>query len=210
MNRPRTRPVIGLDIDATLGDYHGHFLRFAEGWLGRKLDPDYDGRLPLARHMGVSKTTYRQIKLSYRMGGLKRSMPAWPWASDLTRTLRSWGVDVWLCTSRPYLSHDNIDSDTRHWVRRNRIACQGILWGEHKYRELARTVGRANVVGVLDDLPEMLEQAHSLGFPAVLAARATNRGAELRMNGYHLRAASPEETLAVFEALLVEWKAKTS
>lgn len=204
MNRPRTRPVFGLDIDGTMGDYYGHFLRFAEGWLGKKVDMNYDLRLPMARHLGVSKQTYRQCKLAYRMGGLKRSVPALPWASGLTHRLRSWGADVYICTTRPYLSHDNIDSDTRHWLRRNRMACKGVIWGEHKYRELARTVGRANVVGVLDDLPEMCAQAESLGIPAVLAVREHNTRAE--WGG--LRACNEEETLAVLKALLTDWRQK--
>lgn len=201
---PLTRPVFGLDIDGTLGDYYGHFLRFAEGWLGKPVDMAYDLRLPMYRHLGVSKATYRQCKLAYRMGGLKRSVPALPWASDLTRTLRSWGADVYICTTRPYLSHDNIDSDTRHWLRRNRFACKGVIWGEHKYRELARTVGRANVVGVLDDLPEMCAQAESLGIPAVLAVRDHNH----RAAWGGPRAATEEETLAVLKVLLTDWRQK--
>lgn len=198
-----TRPVFGLDIDGTLGDYYGHFFRFAEGWLGKPVDPDYDGRLPMYRHLGVGKQTYRQCKLSYRMGGLKRSMPALPWAADLTRTLRSWGADVWVCTSRPYLSHDNIDSDTRHWLRRNRFACQGIIWGEHKYRELARTAGRNRVVAVLDDLPEMCEQAASLGVWPVLALRDHNRHHAARFDSV---AETEEETLMALKVRLEIWK----
>lgn len=203
MNRPRTRPVFGLDIDNTLGDYNGHFLRFAEGWLGKPVDMNYDLRLPMYRHLGVSKQTYRQCKLAYRMGGLKRSMPAWPWASDLTRTLRSWGADVYMCTTRPYLSHDNIDSDTRHWLRRNRMACKGVIWGEHKYRELARTVGRNNVVAVLDDLPEMCEQAASLGIWPVFALRQHNRHHAARFDSV---AETEEETLLALKVRLEIWR----
>lgn len=220
------RPVFGIDIDGTLGDYHPHFLRFAEGWVGvhnwpgskaaraelaregRSRDVrafssgDYYGECSLAEFMGVSKATYRQCKLAYRMGGLKRSMPALPWASDLTHTLRSWGADVFICTSRPYLSHDNIDSDTRHWLRRNRIACQGVIWGEHKYRELARTVGKERVVAVLDDLPEMCEQAASLGIHPVLALRPHNWH---HATGFDV-AASHEETLLALKVRLEIWR----
>jgi len=169
------RPVFGLDLDGTMGDFYPHFLNFAEGWLGKPVDREYDIRLPLFQHLHVSKQTYRQCKLAYRMGGMKRSMPAFPWAADLTRTLRSWGTDVWVCTTRPYLSHDNIDGDTRHWLRRNGIQCQGIVWGEHKYRDLARTLGKERVVTVLDDLPEMLVQAgKALDVWPVMAVRPHN------------------------------------
>ena len=159
------KPIVALDIDGTLGDYHGHFLRFAEGWIGRPMPSpsDINPGLPLTKHMGVSKSTYRQCKLAYRQGGLKRSMPVYPGASELSRNLRKAGAEVWICTTRPYLRLDNIDPDTRHWLRRNKIQYDAVLWGEHKYRDLVKSVGIGRVVAVLDDLPEMAEQAASLG-----------------------------------------------
>lgn len=198
----RTTPVFGLDIDGTLAYYHLHFLRFAREWLGKPVEMYYDGTVPLYRHLHVSKTTYRQIKLAYRMGGLKRSMPPIPWAASLTRTLRSWGAEVWVCTSRPYLSHDNIDSDTRHWLRRNGFACQGIIWGEHKYRELARTVSSDRVVTVLDDLPEMCDQAHSLRIEPVLALRDHNR----HHGTTYETAETEQQTVEALKARLAIWR----
>lgn len=200
------RPVFGLDIDGTLGEYHQHFLQFAEGWLGKEVDRDYDISIPLHKHLRVSKATHRQIKLSYRMGGLKRSMPVYPWAADLTRTLRSWGADVWLCTTRPYLSHDNIDSDTRTWVRRNGIVCQGVIWGEHKYRDLARTLGKERIVATVDDLPELCQQSESLGLNAVLAVRDHNLKTAQSVMGIFECAATGEDLLTSFKSHLEEWR----
>lgn len=200
------RPVFGLDIDGTLGDYHGHFLRFAEAWLGKEMDMNYQDNISLYRHMHVSKQTYRHIKLAYRMGGQKRSMPAHPWASDLTHMLRSWGADVWLCTTRPYLSHDNIDSDTRHWLRRNRIACNGVIWGERKYYELARTVGKKRIVTTLDDMQEMCEQsAKALRVWPVFAIRPHNRES-WRGREWTYAAEGYEETVLQLKQLLTYWR----
>lgn len=160
------RPIFGIDIDGTLGVYHSHFINFAEAWLGRTLPPadGYTGG-SFAKYLGLSKATYRKIKLAYRRGGLKRSMPVVPGASDLTRSLRQRGAIVVLCTTRPYLSLENVDEDTRHWAKRNRIAHDYIIWGEHKYRELARFGGR--VVSVLEDEPALLRQAGELGLVAI-------------------------------------------
>lgn len=171
MSRPRfDAPVVALDIDGTLGDYHGHFTRFAEAWTGKKMpDPkDNTGGVPFHKHLGISKSTYRQCKLAYRQGGMKRSMPAYSGASQLTRHIRKKGAQVWICTTRPYLRLDNIDPDTRHWLRRNGIQYDNVLYGEHKYRDLRKSVGEGRVLFVVDDLPVMLEQAIGQGmFPMV-------------------------------------------
>lgn len=169
-------PVIGLDVDGTLGDYHGHFLRFAEGWLGREMpDPaTINPGLPLHKFMRTSKSTYRRIKLAYRNGGLKRSMPCYAGARDLTVALRKMGAEVWICTSRPYLQHGPIEPDTHHWLRRNGIQYDKVLWGEHKYRDLRRMCGD-RVVGVVEDLPLLADQARGLGMYVLLRDQPYNR-----------------------------------
>lgn len=154
------KPIVALDIDGTLGDYHGHFLNFAENWYGKPMPKaEENPGLPLYRFMRVSKATYRQCKLAYRQGGMKRSMPVYPGASKLTQYIRQRGAEVWICTTRPYLRLDNVDPDTRHWLRRNRIQYDGVLYGERKYRELAGIAGQ-RVIVVLDDLPEMIDAAY--------------------------------------------------
>jgi hypothetical protein len=168
-------PVIGLDLDGTLGDYHGHFLRFAEGWLGREMpDPaTINPGLPLHKFMKTSKTTYRRIKLAYREGGLKRSMPCYDGAREMTVHLREYGCEIWITTSRPYLAHGPIEGDTKHWLKRNGIQYDHVLWGENKYRTLRRVAGN-RVVAVLEDLPVMAEQAISVGIPVILRTQPYN------------------------------------
>lgn len=168
--------VAALDIDGTMGDYHGHFLRFASMWYGREMpDPSLNtGGVPLNEWMKTSKATYRQCKLAYRQGGMKRSMPVDPGASDLTHWLRRQGVEVWICTTRPYLRLDNIDPDTRHWLRRNKIQYDGVIYGENKYRQLVKNVGKDNIAFVFDDLPEMIMQARDLGLTRFIRSQPYN------------------------------------
>lgn len=167
------RPVFGLDIDGTLGDYYLHFLMFAQSWLGKQIESGYTGQIPLATWMGVSKSTYRQVKLAYRRGGLKRSMPAYSGASELTRSLRKRGAMIVLCTTRPYLQLENIEIDTVEWTRRNAIQYDSIISGERKYQDLAH-LGVGRIVAVLDDLPEMLRQAYEANLPAILRSQPHN------------------------------------
>jgi hypothetical protein len=159
------KPIVALDIDGTLGDFHTHFLNFASDWIGRPMPKpdDINPGLRLHKFMGVSLRTYRECKLAFRQGGLKRWMPCYYGASEMTRALRRAGSEVWICTTRPYLRLDSIDPDTREWLRRNKIRYDAILYGDDKYRELKRQAG-ARVAGILEDLPELWNEARSL-FP---------------------------------------------
>jgi hypothetical protein len=191
-----TDAVVGIDIDGTLGRYHEHFLGFAREWLGtgeywpgppslrseRTLamgpipwsDDAYDGSCKLYEYMGVSKARYRQCKLAYRRGGLKRSMRPYSGARELLVALRrrAWVV---VCTTRPYLSLDNIEPDTVEFLRRNRLPYDDLLMGEHKYRDLKKRYGD-QVAAVVDDEPALLAQARSLSppIPALFMSRPHN------------------------------------
>jgi len=163
------RPVVGLDIDGTLGDYHGHFLRFAAEWLGRAMPHprEINPGMPLSEFMGIPHEQYRTIKLAYRQGGLKRSMPAYDGARELTAALAAAGCRIWLCTTRPYNKLDNVDPDTREWLDRNSIRYHRVLWDDNeglgKYPELIRQVGLGSIVAVADDLVAQLRQARAEG-----------------------------------------------
>lgn len=214
------KPVVALDIDGTLVDYHAHFLRFAALYFGLDAEAPgylkYNAVVPLHSWLGVSKSSYRKCKLAYRRGEMKRSLPLLPpplpQAGELTKTLRRWGCDIWLCTTRPYLSHDAVDDATRHNLRRNGVVYQGLIWGEHKYRELVRTVGGNRVAAVLDDMPEMCRQAESLGLPTGFAFRPHNAvqyGAINSPGGAPWPAVEThEQTLAWLRERLDKWKAE--
>lgn len=202
-------PVIGLDIDGSLADYHRHFLTFASGWLGREMpEPTrINPGVPLYKFMGVSKATYRKIKLAYRQGGLKRSLPAYPGVDRLTRSLRGWGAEVVICTSRPYLQMGPVDPDTRHWLRRNRAQHDNLIWGERKYIDLVRLYGGERIVGILDDLPRMIEQAEGLGLTALMMNQPYNFRMHRPEDHVH-RVSTMLEAETIFYGLLEEWYAE--
>ena len=156
------RPIVAIDIDGTIGDYHDHFYHFAELYLGGITNVAahrYDGA---ASHrefwegLGVDARTFRDMKLAYRQGGMKRSMPKMPGASGLMSALRLTGAEIWLTTTRPYMRLDGVDPDTREWLRRNGIEYDGLLYDKDKYTLLAERVDPDRVVAVLDDLPEQI------------------------------------------------------
>lgn len=164
------KPVVCLDIDGNLGDYHGSFLQFSARYLDM---PDegiamtYRGETSLADHLGISKEMYRAVKLAFRQGGNKRWMPVFPGARELSLALRNAGVEVWITTTRPYMRLDNIDPDTREWLRRNEIYYDHIFYEENKYLRLCEMVDADRVVCVLDDELEHIEYARIVGLPVI-------------------------------------------
>jgi len=175
-------PIVALDLDGTLGDYHRHFERFAQMWTGREIvwDPEIVG--PFYKQLGMSKAVYRQCKLAYRMGGMKRSIPMFEGADELSRAVRGAGAAIAACTTRPYLAMSTIDLDTQHWLRRNTIKVDHILYGEHKYRDLVRSVGRDRVVCALDDDLSQLGVAERLGVVPIMRRNEANMNYQPRQD----------------------------
>lgn len=199
------KPVVALDIDGTLADYHFHFLRFADDWLyrlGGSKFMDYLGDTDLATWLGVDKRTYREIKLAYRQGGQKRSMPIYAGAWRLVHDLRLNGVEVWLTTTRPYLRLDNIDPDTREWCRRHDIKFDGLLYDEDKYARLTEIVGAERIVAVLDDDIEQVERAQELGLRSVWRRSKYN---SKQVRSKYLGWLAEQDNLVVFKNDVLTW-----
>ncbi len=161
-------PVVGLDIDGTLGQYHQHFKEFLAQYFGRPFSKlRWGGYGEFSDYLGLTKHEYREAKLAYRQGGWKRWMPMYPGAADLVRALHRQDVEVWLCTTRPWLRLDNIDPDTRHWCQRNGIEFDGMLFGEDKYAQLVNRVGAERIVAIVDDEKEQILNAAAMPIPHI-------------------------------------------
>lgn len=162
----KVKPVVAIDIDGTLGDYHAHFLRFASAYLGFELPGDYTGKSSFKswfiRTTTSDEHTWNDIKLAYRQGAQKRSMPMYADADRLCEQVIDAGAELWLTTTRPYLRLDNVDPDTRFWLQYRGIPYHHLLYDEVKYRVLADRVGAERVAAVLDDLPDMWSEAASI------------------------------------------------
>jgi hypothetical protein len=214
------KPVVALDIDGTLGDYHRNFLTFAKlyfgvdrpniNWLPETPNPG----LPLWEHMGISLREYRDAKLAYRQGGWKRWMPCYEGSAELTRLIREAGAEVWLCTTRPYLRLDNIDPDTREWLRRSHMQYDALLFDPAheedgtKYDELKRQVG-SRVASVVDDLPEMLEAAYAAGITPMLGPILRDQPYNRHYDNWRRCGSSAEIAIRVLHDI-EQWKAAHS
>lgn len=184
----RVKPVVAIDVDGTLGNYHDHFRQFAQGYTGRTLAEGkgkpvgYPYDQEFSEWLGLEKELYRQIKLAYRQGGMKRTMPPYTGASELMEALHDAGAEVWITTTRPYLRLDNVDPDTRAWLERHRIVYDHIIYDDDKYQRLVTYVGADRVVGVLEDQPELIEAAADLGCQPIM--RLTTHSRDTRRDPY--------------------------
>ena len=154
------RPVVAIDLDGTLGEYHEHFVDFAEGYLGYELPHHWPGQpADWEQYLGLDRRTYRDIKLAYRQGGMKRVMPVYQYATELCVAVRGAGAELWITTTRPYNRLDSVDPDTQSWLERHSIAYDHLLYDDNKYQRLAELVDAERVVMVLDDLAEQCRVA---------------------------------------------------
>jgi uncharacterized HAD superfamily protein len=178
------KPVVAIDIDGTLGDYHTHFLKFTHQYLAVPEDKKittYDGTGKMSnwftRTYGVDIRVFRDVKLAYRTGGQKRSMPVYTGARHMTKVLSDMGAEIWLTTTRPYLRLDSVDPDTRFWLKHHDITFDHLLYDDDKYDVLANRVDSRRVVAVLDDqTEELVVAARNFGRDTcLLAANWYNR-----------------------------------
>jgi hypothetical protein len=202
------KPVVAFDIDGTMGDYHSHFLEFASEYLGHRGNQDwhYAGhegfRTWFCRAFECEDQTWYDIKLSYRQGAQKRSMPAYKQMIYVARTAYRAGCEVWVTTTRPYQRLDGIDPDTREWLRRHRVPYEGLIYSEDKYVDLSERIDRERVVAVYDDQPDMLNQAADVfgrDVPFLVQTR-WNRAVLAEHRGGHL------EAMAHLEINLAAWR----
>lgn len=172
------KPVIVCDIDGTLGDYHTHFGNFVRVYWNLpqyEVPPQWDGSGEFEEFLGITKVQYREAKLAYRQGGNKRSLPIYEGVKQALDSFRERGAEVWIATTRPWQRLDNIDPDTREWLRRNDLTVDGLLFGDDKYRQISEAVDPSSIVAVIEDLPEQYDIASGLGLPVMLRENHHNR-----------------------------------
>lgn len=172
----QVRPVLVSDIDGTLADYHNAFSLFASTYwdIPVQYPMTWNGVGNFEDYLKLTRQQYREAKLAYRQGGSKRWMPVFRGVSEMMNEMAARGVEVWVCTTRPWQRLDNIDPDTREWLRRNKIKVSGLLFGDDKYDQLLQRVDLDRIVGVVEDLPEQFDVAKEMGLPVFQVKRVHN------------------------------------
>jgi len=200
-----------FDIDGTLANYHAHLSNFVcqywnlGGWAFDR-GIRWDGEGNFEDCFKISQADYREAKLAFRMGGMKRTMPTFedP-GTRLVQWLHDQGVEIWYATTRPWKSLSNVDPDTQWWLEQTGLPVNGILYDEDKYQKLiSEVVDFDRVVMIVDDLPEQYDAADALGLPVCQVARPHNRGA----SGERPRRGTMGQLTKVAMDNLEAWRAK--
>jgi len=159
-------PILAVDIDGTLAQYHEPLTEFAVRYYGVAWPKErwWDGHGDFEDYLGITQAEYRQMKLAYRQGGFKRFAPQYPLADHFMMMMRGLKAEIWITTTRPWSRLDNIDPDTKFWLENHRIKYDHLMYDEDKYKILAQLVEPERVVMVLDDLSPMVMQAED-SFP---------------------------------------------
>ena len=153
-------PIVAVDVDGTLAEYHQSLTAFASRYFCRPMPTwDWDGQGEMEDFLGLSKAEWRDLKFAYRSGGLKRFAPLFEGGREFVSLAHDLSCEVWIATTRPWLRLDSIDPDTRWWLAHNDIKYDHLIYDEHKYPLLGELVDKERVIMVVDDLEEMLEEA---------------------------------------------------
>lgn len=156
------KPVLAVDIDGTLGNYHDHFTSFCALYFQREFRYAYEGlEQNFEDYLNLTREEYRAAKLAYRQGGMKRSMIPYDGAHALLKAANHLGCEVWVATTRPYQRLDNIDPDTRFWMQQRDMQYHAMLYGDDKYDQLNMHVEAERVVMVIDDLWSQVSKAEA-------------------------------------------------
>lgn len=168
-------PVVCIDIDGTLATYHETLAVFIEWYLPTsRLPRSWDGHGEFNEHLGIDKEEYRQAKLAFRAGGYKRAMAPFTGAVQFMHHLRALDIEVWVTTTRPWQRMDNVDPDTKEWLRRYNIPYKHLLFDEDKYGLMTELVDPDRIVMVLDDEHDQRDRCRELELPFVLKRTAWN------------------------------------
>ena len=165
--------IIGVDIDGVLADYPVSFQNFIKSETGIWVDVNsYD--LYEAYEQVISRTDMIQLKHKYRESGQKRYIPICEGAVQFLNNMKKQEYTIVLLTSRPYEQYERIFGDTIHWLHKNKLQYDAILWDEEKnYKAISQF---PNMKFMVEDNLKFANNVAKLGYKVYLIDKLYNQG----------------------------------
>jgi len=122
----------------------------------------------------VPYNVYRNLKIGYRVSGVKLQIPPMKHASKLTLELKKRGYEIVIMTARPMRRHKCLFRDTIIWLLKNKICFDAIIWGEDKYVRAMTDV--ENLKFLIEDNRYIANKISDFGFKCYLLNNKYNQG----------------------------------
>ena len=138
-------PVILIDIDGVLSDYPKTFIKC----FNKEYNTEYE-TLEELKEKHKNLIDYCDYKKIYRSSGIKRELEVIP-NYEVLNVWKNLGIKIVLLTSRPYERYSRIYKDTIHWLYKNNICFDFIVWNENKAEYAINKIGKKNILFAVDD-----------------------------------------------------------
>lgn len=186
-------PVVIFDIDGVINNYPICFL----DWANQKLHLSTKSVKELKEALDLK--AYQEIKIEYRLSGLKRVQPVNQTTVKLMETLKKKGETIILFTNRPVSQFKVIYVDTLYWLRTNHIPFDAIYWSDFQRKEDIYKLRFKIKYIVEDDLENTKNFIHE-GHKVFLLNKPYNEDSSYK-NENLIRIVSPLEILGVVDVV---------
>lgn len=140
--------IVITDIDGCLTDYPKVFL----SWVSEYKGISFNSLEALKASM--SHDDYEALKYSYRISGVKKSLPVYPNAKETLEMLKRSGMEIWIVTRRP--NWEPVVSDTKFWLGKNNLPYDEIFFVANR-KDFFKNTLDSGVRVVIDDEYEVLD-----------------------------------------------------
>lgn len=161
-------PIVMVDIDGVLADYPQSFYNFVNKKLGTSYDPEKQNDYDICRAMGLTREKYEELKFEYRESGYKRDIDTIDGAVSSMKILKDSGFLIVVFTARPVSEHNRIEIDTYHWLEKNQIPFDALLFAEKKHEELAKFYKHFKPICFIEDSESNADYLSNDGINVVL------------------------------------------
>ena len=138
-----SKGIVIIDLDGCLTDYPRVFL----SWVAENKGFSCDSLEAMKASM--SRDDYEEIKHSYRISGVKRSLPVSSGVKEALEDLKRNGIDIWVVTTRP--SWEPVFSDTKYWLNTNNLPYHELFFVSNKPEFIEQNLSKGIRVVIDDD-----------------------------------------------------------